>query len=265
MIHSNPAHYVQTEQFSGPLDLLLQLIREHKMDICKIDIYTITHKYVEYLRTVPTPNLENAGDFIKMASLLIHIKSKTLLPSEEETEDNSDLKQNLVRLLVNYQKYQTVGQWLYKKNLLNRDTWSSNYTLEFKGTPTSKDIEIPKEKASFLLIQNYHKMQKASYLKPIHKTRKSLPSLIDHIKALMGHLIQGTQIRFSKLSAIKTHPYSRVLTFLSLLELAKLGFVSLFQRTVHADIDIKITKSLNEKALLVLNTEDKRWLSKKII
>ena len=199
----NKSNYVQTEQFSGPLDLLLQLIHKQKMDICKIDIYKITHAYVEYLKTISTPDLENTGDFIRMASILMYIKSKTLLPKEkDEDEETSELKKNLVRLLVNYQKYQTAGNSFYGRHLLNRDTWKSNYTLSLKACPNN-EIEINKEKASFLLIQNYNKVLQSQHIKKPHKAPISLPSLLKRIKDLTENFIQGARISFNKLSSIK--------------------------------------------------------------
>ncbi len=260
----NKPNYVQTEQFSGPLDLLLQLIHKQKMDIFKIDIYKITNKYVEHLKDIPSPDLENAGDFIRMASILMHIKSKTLLPKEEEDEEEtSNLKKNLVRLLVNYQKYQTVGSLFYERPLLNRETWKSHYILSLKAAPNN-EVEISREKASFLLIQNYNKILQSQHIKKPLKTKKALPSLLNHIKDLATNFIQGTIISFNKLSAVKKHQYSRLLTFLSLLELSKLGFVSLIQKSIWSDIDIQVQKNLDTKAFLLLDNEESDWMANKI-
>ncbi len=260
----NQPNYVQTKQFSGPLDLLLQLIRKQKMDIFKIDIFKITQKYVEYLKTIPSPDLENTGDFIRMTSMLMYIKSKTLLPEEEsEDEEASELKKNLVRLLVNYQKYQTAGNLFYERNLLNRDTWKSNYHLSLTALPNN-EIEINKEKASFLLIQNYNKVLQSQHIKKPHKTPKALPSLLERIKELKEMFIQGTRVSFNKLVSIKKNQYSKLLTFLSLLELSKLGFISLFQKSLWSDIDVKIKKNLDAKAFLLLDNEENDWMANKI-
>ncbi|MGI9549499.1 MAG: segregation and condensation protein A [Bdellovibrionales bacterium] len=255
--------YIEPEELSsplGPLDLLLQLIREQKMDIFKIDIYKITSKYVEYLKSLPIPDLENAGDFIRMASLLMHIKSRTLLPKEEqEDEETSQLKEHLVRLLVNYQRYQTAAGMIYKRNLLDRDTWSSRYTLVLETNPQN-EIEIPKEKASFLLIKNYNKILQSQKIKKPHKTRKPLPSLLDRIKELNDLLVLDAKINFNQLSLFKTNPYSRLLTFLSILELSKLGFVSLVQKSFDSDINIEVKKNLNQKDFTLLDHEEKDWM-----
>lgn len=258
----NP-HMVEVEQYSGPLDLLLQLIKKQKMDIFKIDIYKITQKYVEYLKSIPKPDLENAGDFIRMASILMHIKSKTLLPKDEdEEEETSQLKKNLVRLLVNYQRYQQAGKLLFKRTVLGRDSWKSHYFITLKP-PADNQIEINRDQALFLLVQQYNQILLTLNKKKPHTTTRPLPSLLERVKDLANNFIQGTKTTFSQLATVKRNNYSNLLTFLSLLELSKLGFVSLFQKTLWNDIEVKTKKSLDKEAFILLNKEEEDWMAQK--
>lgn len=259
-VHLEKPNHIHLEQFSGPLDLLLQLIRDQEMDICKIDISKITHQYVEYIKTISTPNLENASDFIRMAAMLMYIKSKTLLPKDEMEEEDSDLKKNLVRLLVNYQKYQIAGNLLFKKDILGRGTWKTAHKLNIKTISTS-EVEINKDKASFLLIQAFSKMMQGETIKKPHKTREQLPSLLDRVRDLTSVFIQGAKTSFNKLIFINKHEYSKLLTFLSLLELSKLGFVSMYQKALWADIEVEVKKNIDESGFILLNNEEKDWLS----
>ena len=129
--------------------MLLQLIRKQEMDIFQIDIYKITSQYVEYLKQAPKPDLDIAGDFIRMASILLHIKSKTLLPKEEkeESQEASELKENLIQLLITYQKFQKAGELLYSRILLGKDCWKSPRSLVLKAPKESK-IEIRSRKGA---------------------------------------------------------------------------------------------------------------------
>src|SRR5215510_14510249 len=111
--------------FEGPLDLLLHLIREHRLDIFDIPIALITQKYLEYLARMREINLDIAGEFLVMASTLAHIKSRLLLPRQEiqgdlEPEEQSDPRAELVRRLLEYQKYRDAAQALCARPLLDR-------------------------------------------------------------------------------------------------------------------------------------------------
>ena len=255
---------VQLEQFSGPLDLLLQLIKKEEMDIFNINISEITRQYLEYLNQIPTPDLEQAGNFIKMASLLIYIKSETLLPKNEiEDEETSDLKKDLTALLVTYQKFQEVGKELYRRSLLNRDIWKSGAEWNPKS-PQDGSIDIDPDKAPFLLIQNYGRVLHKQKKKSLHKIPLPFPSLLNRVKEITGEFVLGARLKLSALSRIKQKKYSAFLTFLSILELAKLGFVSLFQKQNFSDIDITVKKKITDSAFQVLDREEQDWMAKKL-
>ena len=255
---------VQMEQYSGPLDLLLQLIKEKEMDIFNINICEITHQYLTYLDTIPQPDLEQAGDFIRMAALLIYIKSETLLPKENnDEEETSDLKKDLTALLVTYQKFQEVGSQMYKRSLLGRDIWPSGAQWNLK-LPEDDSIEINSDEAPFLLIKNYGTILRKRKKEIPHKIQPSFPSLLNRVKEIMGEFILGAHLQFSDLSKIHNKKHSAFLTFLSILELAKLGFVSLFQSSNFSEIDIKVQKEIDDSAFKLLDHEEQNWMSQKL-
>src|SRR6476661_3376697 len=123
------AFRIALPNFEGPLDLLLHLIREHKLDIFDIPIALITEKYLEHLALMREINLDIAGEFLVMASTLLHIKSRLLLPKQETTEvpadndDHLDPRAELVRRLLEYQKYKDAAQQLAGNDLLDRDVF----------------------------------------------------------------------------------------------------------------------------------------------
>lgn len=108
---------IRLDMFEGPLDLLLHLIHKNELDIFNIPIALISEQYLEYLKLMKVLNLDIAGEYLLMASTLLHIKSKMLLPtsSEEEEEEGEDPRAELVRRLLDYQKYKYAAAELERK------------------------------------------------------------------------------------------------------------------------------------------------------
>lgn len=268
---------VQLQQFEGPLDLLLYLIRKEEMDIFNINIVDITKQYFDYIKLMKEFDIEVAGDFIAMASTLIHIKSKMLLPQYDENGEvveNEDPRKELVQKLLEYEKFKEAAKALYERPLLNRDTWARG--MKEKLEPTDDDIEL-EENALFSLIGSYRKVSKA-LLKKVHKVNVKLQSISSRIMEICGLLIPGSSIRMSDLldnnngapnlanenrdpenestnstSDDSNSPIQKarkaLITFLSLLELGKLGFVSLYQTEVYGDIHIQTKKEIDGDVL----------------
>ncbi|MCY4513369.1 MAG: segregation/condensation protein A [Bdellovibrionales bacterium] len=243
---------IELNQYSGPLDLLLQLIQKQEMDIFHIDISQITNQYLCYLNKVSVPDLENAGEFIRMAVLLMYIKSKTLLPEqpkeEEEEPSPEELKKQLTRLLVKYQIFQKAGEFLYDRTLLGRDLWVSGFKENKKSVPND-EIEVKTEEAPLLFMKNCRKMLTSERKKQPISAPSPLPSLMDRIQDLMEVLAPHQSYPFSHLTAVKKRKHSRLLTFLSLLELSKLELVSLFQKKPFLDILVTVKKQLDNSVL----------------
>ena len=128
---SQIAYQVRTEGFEGPLDLLLHLIKKNELDLYNIPIAEITRQYLEYLDVMRELNLDVAGEFLVMASTLVHIKSKMLLPvpatEESEEEGGEDPRAELVRRLLEYQKYREAAQDLAGRQLLDRDLFARKF------------------------------------------------------------------------------------------------------------------------------------------
>ena len=238
---------VQLDKYSGPLDLLLRLIQKREMDIFHIDISQITNQYLDYLSRAEAPDIEHAGEFIKTAVLLMYIKSKTLLPEEEEEEEEPDareLKKKLTRLLVKYRIFQKAGEILYERNLLGRDLWPSGFK-EAPPTKQTKEIEVKKEEAPLLFMQNCRKMLAGERKRKPLSPPPPLPSLTDRIKDLMEILIPKKELAFSRLTLIRERAHSKLLTFLSLLELSRMEIVSLFQEAPFSDILVRVEKTID--------------------
>ena len=117
---------VHLDKFEGPLDLLLHLIKKNELDICDIPISVITQQYLDYIKLMKELNLEVAGDFLLMASTLLHIKSRMLLPKDEqeEVEEEIDPRAELIQRLLEYQQYKEAGKVLEARPLLGREVFT---------------------------------------------------------------------------------------------------------------------------------------------
>lgn len=244
---------VQLQQFEGPLDLLLYLIRKEEMDIFNINIVDITKQYFEYIKLMKEFDIEVAGDFIAMASTLIHIKSKMLLPQYDENGEvieQEDPRKELVQKLLEYEKFKEAAKSLYERPLLNRDVWARGVREKIEVADDEIELE---ENALFSLIGSYRKAMKALH-KKIHKVAVKLQSISSRIVEMSYMLKPGTSLRMTELLSVQIaekieRSRHALITFLSLLELGKLGFVSLYQTEVYGDIHIQTKKEIEGDVL----------------
>lgn len=244
---------VQLQQFEGPLDLLLYLIRKEEMDIFNINIVEITKQYFDYIKLMKEFDLEVAGDFIAMASTLIHIKSKMLLPQYDENGEvleQEDPRKELVQKLLEYEKFKEASKSLYERPLLNRDVWARGQREKIEVANDEIELE---DKALFSLIGSYRKVLN-TLNKKIHKVSVKLQSISSRIVEMKNYLKPGTTIRMVEM--LSSHLTDQVqktrqalITFLSLLELGKLGYVSLYQTDIYGDIHIQTKKEIADDVL----------------
>jgi segregation and condensation protein A len=237
---------VQLQQFEGPLDLLLYLIRKDEMDIFNINVTEITKQYLEFIKLMKEFDIEVAGDFIAMASTLIQIKSRMLLPQYDENGEvveTEDPRKELVQKLLEYEKFKEAAKALYERPLLNRDQWARG--LREKMDAVEDEIEL-EDNALFSLIGSYRKMVKTA-LKRVHKVTVKLQSIGNRILEMKDQLIPGRQITMFELlnhtiEDLKERSRNKLITFLSLLELGKMGYVSVYQTENYGDIYVNPKK-----------------------
>lgn len=235
---------VTLPKFEGPLDLLLYLIRKEEMDIFDIKINEITRQYLEYIKKMRELDLELAGEFISMASTLIHIKSRMLLPQyneQGEVIETEDPRKELVQRLLEYQKYQDAAKNLNERPMVGRDIWLRGTREVIK--PQEEEILL-EDNALFSLISSYRKTLR-SFQKKIHRVAKKAQSIAQRILEIKDRLIPGRQITLRELlSVTEDHTRQILITFLSLLELGKMGFVTLYQAETYGDIYVDTKKDI---------------------
>lgn len=241
---------VQLPQFEGPLALLLYLIRKEEMDIFNIQIHRITEQYLEHIKLMKELDLEVAGEFVSMAATLIQIKSQLLLPTYNENGEvveSEDPRKILVQRLLEYQKYQEAAKLLYERPLVGRDLWLRGVREKFQVG--EGDIETS-DNPVFSLIAAYRQSMR-TMKKKIHKVAVKLQSIASRILELKDHLKVGerttlfTLMQQQNLGLEDSSSMRKLLiTFLSLLELGKMGFVSVFQSGFYEDIHVETKKPI---------------------
>jgi segregation and condensation protein A len=238
--------HVQLERFEGPLGLLLHLIREQEMDIFNINIHHITRQYLEYIKTMRRLDLEVAGEFVAMAATLLHIKSRMLLPQYDEQgeEIKEDPRKELVQKLLEYKKMRELSADLYKLPLLGRDVFPRG-TVEDVEALEEGELVL-EENPLFSLIAAYRTALR-NMKKTVHRVIGELQSIATRILEIREYLVVGKRVLFNELiTETSEHRSNQVLvTFLSLLELAKMGFISVFQNDAFADIHIEAKQAID--------------------
>jgi segregation and condensation protein A len=227
---------IHLENFEGPLDLLLHLIKKNEMDLYDIPIATITQQYLTALDTMKTLNLDVAGEFLLMAATLLHIKSKMLLPKivEEELDDEEDdPRAELVRRLLEYQKYKEVSLTLDKQPQLGRDLYA-------RVAPEPEVLE--ESEAGFVtvglfdLVEALKAVLKESPVPFVHEVNREQLSVTDRINVILTLLQGHDSLAFNDLFSGGLKRNEMIVTFLALLELVKLRMVRFMQNAHQGTI-----------------------------
>jgi segregation and condensation protein A len=235
------AYAVTLPSFHGPLDLLLHLIKQHKVDIYDIPIMVITEQYTAYLDTMEELNLEVAADYIYMAALLIHIKSKMLLPRDENAEGEEDPRAELVNRLLEYQRFKAVAETFAELDVVRMGVWSRPQSPLLGADASEIDIS---EVSLFDLIDAFrtaltrYKLnhpQAVELKRMIHKVSDKLAELYRKVREQSSFRLQWFLEGRDRDELIAI--------FLATLELVRLGGISLQQSSLFGDIVVAKTEN----------------------
>ena len=218
------------EVFEGPLDLLLHLIKEQKMDIHDIAIATITRQYMDYIDLMQDLNLEVAGDYLIMAAELTRIKSKVLLPVQEqeleEGEEGQDPRAELMRRLQEYQRYKEAA---FELRVREHD----RQQVFVRGGDVLVDEdsgeEIIQEASAFDLLNAFQNILKNKEFKKDYEIKLSTFSVSDRLTHILEILNAAKTITFDSLFTVLNTRQELVVTFLALLETMRLKLVRIQQ------------------------------------
>jgi segregation and condensation protein A len=219
--------------FEGPFDLLFHLIRENKIEIYDIPIALITHQYLEYIELMKELNLEIAGDFLVMAATLIHIKSKMLLPPDEEasSEEQEDPRLELVHRLLEYQAFKDAAM-----NLKERE---AEWLKVFHREPISDDDGDAElylfDVNLFDLVSVFKKILDTASAEVASITKETL-TVKDRMSFIMEMMEGQEAVRFEEIFKEGINKLQLIVTFIALLELIRLGLIRAYQEREFGNI-----------------------------
>ena len=225
---------VRLEIFEGPLDLLLHLIHKNEVDIFDIPVALITDQYLEYLDLMKALNINVAGDFLVMASTLIHIKSKMLLPGFNEEDEEEDPRIELTRPLLEYMQFKELAEDLSGRDVLDRDVFArkvpSDFQVQIEGEEPHLDVNL------FQLMDAFRRIMDQRLPGIQLKFRLERWSVKEKTELIMAQLRERGAVFFQELFDEDRTVSEFIVTFLALLELVHTGLVKVFQPVHESDI-----------------------------
>jgi segregation and condensation protein A len=215
---------VKLETFEGPLDLLLFFIKRDELNIYDIPISKITKEFLDYVNLMKLLDLEVAGDFILMASTLMHIKVRMLLPHEvDEKGEVIDPRMELIQALLEYKRYKEVSEELsFLETNQRRISYRGNFSADEKIAPPEYDILL-KNVTVFDLAKCFKKAMDSVKKVVVHEIKKIPISIEDQIEYILSRLQENKQLHFLSLVNEMRERIRIVVTFVALLELTKMG------------------------------------------
>ncbi len=233
---------VNLDIFEGPLDLLLYLIRRDEVDIYDISISRITDQYLAYLETFKLLNIDLASEFISMAANLMYIKSRTLLPRNEQPPedeaDEDDPRWELIRQLIEYKKFKDVAQFLTKKEIDQESLYA--LAAEKNEPPQPETPAQLAEVSIFDLIRSFQnvlkRFEEARDFGDIIDDRFTVSDKIEHLLDLIP---PGKSVRLQSVFIQASSKIEVIVTFLALLELMKMNQFVVRQAQLLGEIEVE--------------------------
>jgi len=242
---------VKTDYFDGPLSLLLLLMQKEEMDIKNLDLNAITKQYLAYLAQIRELNFDRAGDYLYLAATLLLLKSKSCISEEDEmhleelagSDFNITSQAELIRRLEELEKYQKIAQGLWALPRLGQDIFVKpkvNRKAIINSILTGMDLD-----QLTLAMLEFMQKEKRKY-SVIKRDRLSIKEKLEYLKE---HLVLGKTTNMDKILADDVEDSSTiniVITFISLLELARLNKINIYQNELYGKVYVEVVEDLNK-------------------
>jgi len=234
------------EQFEGPLDLLLYLIRKQNLDILEINVSDIVDQYLEYIDMMKAMQLEVAGEYLVMAAMLAEIKSRMLLPRNKEAEgdDEEDPRAELIRRLQEYERFKTAAENLDELPRLERDTWLAEVDAPDRiQERIHPEVEMKEIMLAFAaVLRRAERFEHHEIHREQLSTRERMTQVLDKLKG-------GSFTTFRSLFEPKEGKLGVVVTFLAILELVKESLIDIVQQDTFGTIHVKTRDTISPHRL----------------
>ena len=244
---SSPLNF-HLEQYEGPLDLLLDLIRKQQINIYDIPIASITAQYLEYMQRAFELDMELSAEFVYMAATLIHIKSKMLLPTDPELEKLSpeeDPRKELVDRLLEHERFKNAAEMLQQKRLVEEAAWSNPQIEQFLNEEEGPGLAV----SLMDLVQTFRTVLERAKNRPIYEIggeEVNVPDMIRYLRQLLKSSPASDVISAVELFEKQRSRRAMICLFLAILELVKLQAILLTQKDAFGDIGIKRHRGFDE-------------------
>jgi segregation and condensation protein A len=235
---SPDAYTVRLDQFTGPLDLLIHLIKKNEVNIYDIPIALITAQYLEYVEIMEELDLDIAGEFIVMAATLIHIKSRTLLPRPDASQEDpeEDPRALLVNRLLEYQTFKAAANLLHEREELRSAQWQrpDQRVADIAGEEYETEVEVD----LFSLMAAFKAVLDRAKQRPNVAIPGARVSIEERIAQLLARLSETEACGFEDLFEDAHTRQDLIVTFLALLEMIRTRVVRVFQAGMFGSIRV---------------------------
>ena len=237
---------IQIPMYEGPLDLLLDLIKQQKMNIHDIQISTITSQYLDYLHKLEELNVDVSAEFIYMAATLIYIKSKMLLPPDPlalQEGQAEDPRADLVQRLVEHEKYKNAAQLLYQKQQIEENVWSKPDKSLYNDEGTEGELVVSLVDLVKVFQQVLERRKEVARIELQHEQF----TVAQMVAALRTQILASDDSTVNLIQFFEACPsrHAMIVAFLAVLEMVKLQAILMVQERQFGDIMVKRGKGFD--------------------
>jgi segregation and condensation protein A len=236
------------EQYDGPLDLLLDLIRRQQVNIYDIPIASITQQYLEYMQRALELDIELSAEFVYMAATLIHIKSRMLLPKDPELDKISpedDPRKELVDRLLEHERFKNAAEMLQQKRMVEEAVWSNPQISQFLLEDEDPGLAV----TLFDLVKTFQTVLDRAKNRPVYEVGKediSVPDMIRYLEKVFRDMRKSDSISVAELFDQQRSRRAMICMFLAILELVRRQALALTQKDAFGDIGLKRHRGFDE-------------------
>ena len=236
------------EQYDGPLDLLLDLIRKQQVNIYDIPIASITQQYLAYMQRALELDIELSAEFVYMAATLIHIKSRMLLPKDPELDKISpeeDPRKELVDRLLEHERFKNAAEMLQQKRMVEEAVWSNPQISQFLLEDEDPGLAV----TLFDLVKTFQTVLDRAKNRPVYEVGKediSVPDMIRYLEKVFRDTRKSDSISVAELFDRQGSRRAMICMFLAILELVRRQALALTQKDAFGDIGLKRHRDFDE-------------------
>ena len=236
------------EQYDGPLDLLLDLIRKQQVNIYDIPIASITQQYLAYMQRALELDIELSAEFVYMAATLIHIKSRMLLPKDPELDKISpeeDPRKELVDRLLEHERFKNAAEMLQQKRMVEEAVWSNPQISQFLLEDEDPGLAV----TLFDLVKTFQTVLDRAKNRPVYEVGQediSVPDMIRYLEKVFRDTRKSDSISVAELFDRQRSRRAMICMFLAILELVRRQALALTQKDAFGDIGLKRHRGFDE-------------------